>query len=73
MLLKIWLQNIPPKQKNEDKDIWLEKQTSDGYYTSEYYDRNDPAQVLIVTKFVIPILILIKLFLLLNQLEIVLY
>jgi len=37
-----------PPTKNEEKDTWLEKQTSDGYYTSEYYDRNDPEQVAIV-------------------------
>ena len=28
--------------KNEDKDIWLEKQVEDGYYTSDYLDKNDP-------------------------------
>lgn len=31
-----------PPGKNDDKDIWLEKQVDDGYYTSEYYDRNNP-------------------------------
>ncbi len=34
-----------PPTKNEEKDIWLEKQVFDGYYTSEYYDRNDPEEV----------------------------
>lgn len=31
-----------PPAKNEEKDIWLEKQVEDGYYTSEYYDMNNP-------------------------------
>ena len=31
-----------PPGKNEDKDIWLEKQVEDGYYTSDYLDKNDP-------------------------------
>ncbi len=31
-----------PPGKNEEKDIWLEKQAEDGYYTSEYYDMNNP-------------------------------
>lgn len=46
MLLK-YAPEYPPT-KNEDKDTWLEKQVSDGYYTSEYYDKNDPEQVAIV-------------------------
>ena len=37
-----------PPTKNDEKDTWLEKQVSDGYYTSEYYDANDPAEVAIV-------------------------
>lgn len=31
-----------PPTKNEEKDTWLEKQVTDGFYTSEYYDLNDP-------------------------------
>ena len=27
-----------PPSKNDEKDTWLERQVSDGYYTSEYYD-----------------------------------
>ena len=31
-----------PPTKNDEKDTWLEKQVTDGYYTSEYYDVDDP-------------------------------
>lgn len=31
-----------PPGKNDEKDTWLEKQVEDGYYTSEYYDMNNP-------------------------------
>jgi len=31
-----------PPTKNDDKDMWLEKQVTDGYYTSVYYDINSP-------------------------------
>lgn len=31
-----------PPTKNEEKDTWLEKQVTDGYYTSVYYDANNP-------------------------------
>lgn len=31
-----------PPTKNEEKDTWLEKQVTDGFYTSVYYDINDP-------------------------------
>ncbi|AUD63563.1 hypothetical protein BK010_08660 [Tenericutes bacterium MO-XQ] len=34
-----------PPTKNEEKDTWLEKQVSDGYYTVEYYDKNDQDEV----------------------------
>lgn len=34
-----------PPSKNDQKDTWLEHQVSDGYYTREYYDANDPQQV----------------------------
>jgi len=37
-----------PPTKNEEKDTWLEKQVSDGFYTSEYYDANDLDDLLIV-------------------------
>jgi len=37
-----------PPTKNDEKDTWLEKQVSEGYYTSVYYDKDDPAQVAIV-------------------------
>lgn len=39
-----------PPTKNEDKDMWLEKQASDGYYISEYYDKNNPEEVAIVNE-----------------------
>ncbi|BCR36586.1 ABC transporter permease [Mariniplasma anaerobium] len=45
MLLKL-APEYPPT-KNEEKDTWLEKQVSDGYYVSEYYDKNDPEEVAI--------------------------
>lgn len=31
-----------PPTKNEEKDTWLERQVRDGYYTSVYYDVNNP-------------------------------
>lgn len=31
-----------PPTKNDEKDTWLEKQVSDGFYTSVYYDANNP-------------------------------
>ncbi|HAQ56481.1 MAG TPA: ABC transporter permease [Acholeplasmatales bacterium] len=31
-----------PPTKNEEKDIWLEKQVQDGFYTSVYYNIDDP-------------------------------
>ncbi|MDY0075457.1 MAG: ABC transporter permease, partial [Acholeplasmataceae bacterium] len=31
-----------PPTKNDEKDTWLEKQVSDGFYTAVYYDINDP-------------------------------
>lgn len=31
-----------PPTKNDERDTWLEKQVADGYYTSEYYNINDP-------------------------------
>jgi len=34
-----------PPTKNDERDTWLEKQVSDGYYTSEYFDANDPQAV----------------------------
>lgn len=34
-----------PPTKNDQKDAWLERQVSDGYYTSEYYDANDPDDI----------------------------
>ncbi len=34
-----------PPTKNDEKDTWLEKQVSDGFYTSKYYDINDPADM----------------------------
>lgn len=40
-----------PPTKNDEKDTWLEKQVSDGFYTSEYYNVNDPedmAQVVFI-------------------------
>lgn len=37
-----------PPTKNDEKDTWLERQVADGFYTSEYYDKNDPEQVDIV-------------------------
>ncbi len=37
-----------PPTKNDEKDTWLERQVVDGYYTVDYYDKNDPVQVAIV-------------------------
>ncbi len=37
----------PPEQP-EMKDVWLEKQVYDGYYTVEYYDRNSAEDLQIV-------------------------
>ena len=34
-----------PPTKNDQKDTWLEKQVADGYYVSEYYDADNPADV----------------------------
>lgn len=34
-----------PPAKNEDKDTWLEKQVSDGYYTVDYFNKNNPEEV----------------------------
>lgn len=31
-----------PPTKNDEKDTWLEKQVTDGYYTSEYYYLDSP-------------------------------
>lgn len=31
-----------PPTKNDEKDTWLEKQVSDGFYTSVYYDATNP-------------------------------
>ena len=39
-----------PPTKNDEKDTWLEKQVNDGFYTSEYYDINDPEEMAIVTE-----------------------
>ncbi len=37
-----------PPSKNDQKDQWLERQVSDGYYTREYYDINNPDDMVIV-------------------------
>lgn len=39
-----------PPTKVEDKDAWLEKQVEDGYYTVDYYEKEDPAQVATVNE-----------------------
>lgn len=37
-----------PPTKPEDKDVWLEKQVSNGYYTSVYYNADSPEDRAIV-------------------------
>jgi len=39
-----------PPSKNDQKDQWLEHQVSDGYYTREYYDVNNPDDMRIVNE-----------------------
>lgn len=37
-----------PPTKNDEKDTWLEKQVSDGFYTSVYYDEDNPEHQAII-------------------------
>ncbi|MGD9910273.1 MAG: ABC transporter permease [Candidatus Izemoplasmatales bacterium] len=45
-----------PPTKNDDKDTWLEKQVSEGYYTSVYYFQSDPATEQIIKDIQNPVL-----------------